>query len=108
MDFKDLQNQVYILSVEKGFWDKKLNVLKEIALIHSELSEAVKEIETGRGLTEIYYDVNDKPLGFGIEIGDAMQRLMSLASEVGIDLEQAILMKHEYNKKRPYRHGKRV
>jgi hypothetical protein len=32
-------------------------------------------------------------------------RILDLCGALGIDLEEAMRMKHEYNKTRPYRHG---
>jgi hypothetical protein len=34
-----------------------------------------------------------------------MIRLLDLFARYGVDVEQAISLKHEYNKNRPYRHG---
>lgn len=46
-----------------------------------------------------------KPEGFGIELADAVIRIGDLAARMGIDLSAAIVLKHEYNKTRPHRHG---
>ncbi len=40
------------------------------------------------------------------EIADAFLRLMDICGMLGIDIEAHILMKSQYNKLRPYKHGK--
>jgi NTP pyrophosphatase (non-canonical NTP hydrolase) len=46
-----------------------------------------------------------KPEGFGIELADAIIRIMDLAEWLDIDLAEMIGIKAEYNKSRPMRHG---
>jgi len=48
-----------------------------------------------------------KPEGFGIELADAMIRIADLAYLTGIDLEELIREKHQYNATRPYKHGRK-
>lgn len=43
---------------------------------------------------------------FEDEIADAFLRLMDLCGEYDIDIEKHIQLKAEYNKLRPYKHGK--
>jgi NTP pyrophosphatase (non-canonical NTP hydrolase) len=50
-----------------------------------------------------YKDV--KPEGIAIELADCIIRILDYCAHAGIDIDKAILMKHEYNKTRPYRHG---
>ena len=40
------------------------------------------------------------------ELADAIIRIMDFAQEYDLNLADAILAKHEYNKSRPYKHGK--
>jgi hypothetical protein len=47
-----------------------------------------------------------KPEGLVVELADAVIRCMDLCGALGLDLEEAIRAKHEYNLSRPYRHGK--
>lgn len=41
------------------------------------------------------------------ELADIVIRCFDMADAFGIDLEAAILEKHEFNKTRPYLHGKK-
>ncbi len=112
----ELAKEYYENSKSKGFWDNPRNVGEMIALMHSELSEALEELRNGRPLTEIYYEVKqynettnaiiEKPCGFGVELADCMIRIMESAYGLGIDLEKALKLKHEYNKTRLHKHGK--
>ena len=52
-----------------------------------------------------YVIQNYKPEGFNIEMADAVIRIADLMEALGLNLEAAIKLKHNYNKTRPYRHG---
>ena len=105
----DFAKEIHDNSIKHGWWDTKREFPEVIALCHSELSEALEESRMGKEPTEVYYskDATDKPLGVPIELADAIIRILDYCSKEGIDIEDAIRIKHEYNKSRPYRHGKR-
>lgn len=92
-----LQYQAHAIAIAKGFWDKGRNDGELIALIHSELSEALEEIRKKKcDLKKV-----------GTEMADCVIRILDFCEARKIDLETAILNKMEKNKKRPYKHGKR-
>ena len=93
------------LAREKGWYSSERSIPELLCLIHSEISEALEEFRNGVEVGAINYDLKDKPVGFGIEIADAVIRIADMCGYLGIDLEQAIEIKHEYNKGRPHRHG---
>lgn len=110
-----LQSRVHLLAVLKGWWPggdsglpiSVLDVSSRLMLVVSELSEALEELRTAFNEPGWIHRIalDGKPEGFGIELADAMIRIMDLAGALNIDLEQCILAKHEYNKTRPHRHG---
>ena len=50
---------------------------------------------------------DDKPEGIAVEMADCIIRILDWAGQAGVDMEAIILAKHEYNKGRPYKHGKK-
>lgn len=91
-------------AVEHGWWEKPKAFGEQIALMHSELSEALEEHRDGKSFTDVYYK-GDKPSGIPIELADVVIRIFDTCGYYGIDLEAAIIEKMNYNKSRPYKHG---
>jgi NTP pyrophosphatase (non-canonical NTP hydrolase) len=79
----------------------------DIALMHTELSEAYEEYRNGHGMREIYYK-EDKPEGVPVELADVVIRIAQFSAKHKIDLESALILKMDYNDTRPYRHGNKI
>jgi NTP pyrophosphatase (non-canonical NTP hydrolase) len=92
---------------DHGWHDSERSIGDLICLMHSELSEALEEHRNGRTPTEVYYNDNkpDKPEGIPVELADCVIRIFDFCGLHGINLEEVLKIKMEYNKTRPYRHG---
>jgi NTP pyrophosphatase (non-canonical NTP hydrolase) len=92
----DFIRECHRIAQEKGWWQDQRNEGELIALMHSELSEALEAMRN-HGSDEAIAE----------ELADCCIRIFDYCGANGIDLEKALLKKIEYNKTRPYRHGKR-
>lgn len=111
LSIQELVLETNKLARRKGWWDDpSINIGEKLALIHSEISEALEEAREF-GLEKdmaIYFNESnpDKPEGLAVELADAIIRITDLCGQFDLPLEAALRLKHEYNKSRPYRHGK--
>ncbi len=95
------------IAVEHGFTDNSIG--DDIALMHSELSEALEDHRNGHATTHVWYETKqpiDKPCGIPSEMADVVIRVAHFCAKHGIDLDKAVAEKMEYNATRPYKHGK--
>lgn len=122
MDIKAISKEIYDVNVSKGFWEDKghKNVGESLMLCVSELSEALEAHRKGLYCTlsaDEKEEFSNDPMDadrfvssvkntFEDEIADTMIRLMDLSVGFGIDIEWHIRQKVNYNKSRPYKHGK--
>ena len=84
---------------------------ERIALMHSELSEALEEWRKpgAPGEHDFYYVDIRKPEGIYPELADVLIRIFDFAGQEGKGelLADALEAKLAYNKTRPWKHGKR-
>jgi NTP pyrophosphatase (non-canonical NTP hydrolase) len=126
MTIKEWQKELHQGAVDRGFYDNELGektpvrIASMLAMVHSEVSEALEELRVGEVSTKFIpqgsgspppadflpYSVRPpKPIGFPSELADVIIRVLDMAEWLGIDLEEEIRLKNEYNKTRGYRHG---
>ncbi|OGX31913.1 MAG: hypothetical protein A3G37_03605 [Omnitrophica WOR_2 bacterium RIFCSPLOWO2_12_FULL_46_30] len=79
---------------EKGWWSGERNDGELIALMHSELSEALEALRNHAKKDEL-----------AEELADCCIRIFDYCGARRIDLQQAIKKKIRKNRLRPHRHG---
>lgn len=88
-----LCDEAYATAKSKGWHDEKRETGTLLALVHSEVSEALEADRKG-----------DQE-NFEEELADVLIRIFDLCGSLGIDLEDALETKMELNKGRSHKHG---
>jgi NTP pyrophosphatase (non-canonical NTP hydrolase) len=116
----EMTAEVRQINVEKGWRSPEggpgANTFGDyIALLHSELSEALEAYRDHRLADATGVDLGDagpgqchKPEGVGSELADVLIRLVDTADVFGIDLEYEYARKVAFNRTRAFRHGGRA
>ncbi|GIP38328.1 hypothetical protein J31TS4_16080 [Paenibacillus sp. J31TS4] len=93
----ELCTEAHQTAIDKGWYEEPVQFGTAIALMHSELSEAL----------EVYRRESGQRFKTGIaeELADVCIRIFDTCGYMGLDLETAIREKMEINNGRAYRHG---
>ena len=101
--FEAVQKDVHANAVKHGFLAEPINDAAEIAGMMAELGEALQALRNGNPESANIYGFSSATE----ELADLIMRAMSYAEERGFEVAGAIVAKHEFNKTRPYKHGKK-
>lgn len=130
MTINEWTKEIHQNAMEHGWWDEERSFAEIVALCHSELSEALEECRYGRPMLycanpdcEIlrkretsckncgelcrFRNKSAKPEGIAVEMIDCIIRVLDWLGAKNVDVEKILEYKHEYNKTRPYKHGKK-
>ncbi len=112
----EMSKTVFDQAVEKGWYDNKEEtdsqyLARALMNLHSEISELWESYRKNQ-----LYELCDKANGMEDlklmplvnveeELADIVIRVLDTSKRLGINIEKAVEIKHQYNKSRPYRHG---
>jgi NTP pyrophosphatase (non-canonical NTP hydrolase) len=114
----DLAVRIAEVNKANGWFDEYRPFSADIALMHTEVSEAYEEERNGHQPWQRYYSYADgtaetpdlggvlgKPEGVPSELADVLIRVLDTAFRYGIDMDAVLAEKLAYNATRGYRHG---
>ena len=101
--FNDMAKVVHKNAKDKGFWDGSRNFGEQVALMHSELSEALEAARHGNPPDKHCPEFSNTE----VELADTIIRIMDTSEGLGLRVAEALVAKVGFNATRPHMHGKK-
>jgi len=99
-----VSGQVHKNAQEKGFWNMGIenrNKGELLCLMHSELSECMEAIRKPDIVDQHLPNLDPQ----AVELADCVIRIMDYGHAFGLDIAEAVVLKMQFNAKRPHMHG---
>ena len=98
---KQMSGLINDLAKKKGWWDNQREDGTVLALVHSEVTEALEVLRNPSD----YPDEDQQKDHLAEELADVVIRVLDFAEYKDIDLGKALVAKHKKNCDRPHMHG---
>lgn len=118
LNLNELAREAHQIAVEHGWWEKEPTFGELVALMHSELSEALEEyragnrIRPGQPTPMVYYSGGGyvatdttkcckKPEGIAVELADCIIRILDWAGHENVNMDRIFFEVMEAHKDQP-------